>query len=95
MPRLTQRHFRAAGYERVHLLTGSSFDAPRMAGLGLRSETMDLIIDDGVHSVEGMRRTLATFWPMVRPGGLCARRGGSNQTREWLPRAFRLLGPSG
>ena len=36
----------------------------------LERESMDVVIDDGLHKPDANERTLANFWPLLRPGGL-------------------------
>ena len=60
-------HF--AALPRVHLSDASAYDRGTPARLGLRPETMDVIIDDARHDLASYETALAVWWPLVRPGG--------------------------
>ena len=58
-------------HKRIHVLTCDSRDASAVAALeGLKVTSFDLIVDDGHHSLDAQKRTLATLWRFVKPGGL-------------------------
>ena len=54
---------------RMHLLVGDSSKRGTMRKYGFEPETMDVVIDDGAHSVPANQLTLEVFWPFVKPGG--------------------------
>ena len=54
--------------DRVTLLRIKSERGP--AAAGLCESSMDVILDDGDHWPQATERTLAAWWPIVRPGGL-------------------------
>lgn len=57
---------------RMHLIVGDSSSPKFIKNERLYAETMDMIIDDGAHSVPANRATLKNLWHLLKPGG-CAR----------------------
>jgi SAM-dependent methyltransferase len=54
---------------RVKLYETSSQDKAAIDNLGIPAGSVDIIIDDGDHSLKGQERTLAAMWHLLRPGG--------------------------
>lgn len=54
---------------RVKFLNGSSESNSSAALRPLHAESIDILIDDGDHSLAGQQKTLDTLWQYVRPGG--------------------------
>ena len=61
---------RLSNESRIHLLKTSSQKPNVPEKFGLADESMDLVIDDGDHAPEGINKTIAALWRLVRPGGL-------------------------
>lgn len=53
---------------RVHLLKADAY-VSSLDALSLTAGSMDIVIDDAQHETAQMERALATFFPLVRPGG--------------------------
>ena len=58
-----------ASFDRVRIYRGNSQYKESVDALGLSLGSMDVVIDDGDHSLVGQERTLQVMWPYVRPGG--------------------------
>merc|ERR1712216_222203 len=57
-------------FERAHIFQGkNSQEHDSVASIGWDKESMDIVIDDGDHSLEGQQRTLDVMWPYLKPGG--------------------------
>ena len=41
-----------------------------VSALRLPAAAYDIIIDDGLHTLEGQQETLANFWPLLKNGGI-------------------------
>ena len=61
---------RLAHKPRIRTFVCSSTDSAGLARTGLSEESMDIIVDDGVHTPRFNELTLLNFWPLLRPGGL-------------------------
>lgn len=55
---------------RVHLLTCDATSPEALAAVGFANESMDIIVDDGLHEADANQRVLLNMWPLLRPGGL-------------------------
>lgn len=67
----------APGHDRIEVLTCDSTDGSAVAALeGLAARggpaRFDFVVDDGYHSLDAQRKTLAALWPVLAPGGLYA-----------------------
>lgn len=67
---------------RIHLYQGDGTNENEVNKMGFMPNTMDLIIEDGPHTLESQERFLSIFWKYVKPNGLYiiedvdAQRGG-------------------
>lgn len=62
----------AAMLRRLHRVVPCHFDGQREESIKANQflvESMDLIIDDGLHDRDSQERVLKVWWPYVKPGG--------------------------
>ena len=55
--------------KRVRLISASQLDPAVPAKFDLAKESMDVIIDDGLHEPAANIQTCLIYWPLLRPGG--------------------------
>ncbi len=58
-----------APLRRVHLIEDDAYSAAAVSKLGFVPESMDLIIDDALHSRKYQEKLLPLWWPYLKPGG--------------------------
>lgn len=58
-----------APLRRIHLIEDDAYSAAAVRKLGFVPESMDLIIDDALHSRKYQESLLPLWWPYLKPGG--------------------------